>query len=139
LLVTAGTTAAINLTYVNGWVDSVVLNVGTITGSATASVASTVTTKAYGISPGAGDATVTVPSSGVSVLQAFIDTDLAGPTVTTWTGTFSASADKDQWSGVAFNLTGSMTHVTATSAIVNLTSVTNNGGTWGWIGVNFQP
>jgi hypothetical protein len=132
--VPTGTTAVVSVTYVNGWVDSLVLNVGTITGSATTSAPGGTGITAGAYPAGSTNVSVTVPANGVTVIDSYADVTAAP--VTTWTGTFSSSADKDEWVGI---VGGSMTHLTASSATANLTAVTNCNGTWGWVGANFSP
>ena len=93
--------------------------IGTITGSATASApgGTGITSGAY--PAGSTNVSVTVPTNGVTVIESFEDVAAGVAPVTTWTGTFSSSADKDQWAGISGALAGSMTHLTASSTTVN--------------------
>ena len=132
-LVTSGTTATIGITgYTNGWIDEIIINTATITGSATASVASTNVTPAYssGLST---SPSITIPTGGVGVI-ASVAINNGGVSTSNWTG---ATPANDQYDGNVSGITGTMAYLTA-SGTVTETSV-NGGGPTGWVVAVFQP
>jgi hypothetical protein len=136
LLVTSGTTATIAVTISSGsgWSDGVCIQVGTITGSATASVSSTVTaTPPFYAFTNSNAGTVTVATGGVAVISGVND---SSPGTTSWTNTTSSSSDFDQSFTASGGIAASLAHATA-SAIVTQ-AVTTSGGS-GWISASFQP
>jgi hypothetical protein len=133
--VPTGTTADIGVTgYTNGFITTIIINLATIKGSATTSVAGTNTTAGYSngltTSP-----SLTVAANGVIIIDAYGDADNTGTPVTSWTG---ATLDKDQWDGVSFGVVGSMAHLTV-SATVTETGITHSGSPTGWVAAGFQP
>jgi hypothetical protein len=133
LVTGAGTTATIAISgYSNGFITSFAFNVGVMKGSATASVASTLTTPTY---PSGVATNVTVPANGVSVISTYSDND--APTTGVTTTYNSAAADKDQTDNASFGLTGSMYHLTGSATPLTVASTTSSA--FGWIAVNYQP
>lgn len=132
-LVTSGTTATIGITgYTNGWIDEIIINTASITGSATASVASTNVTPAYssGLST---SPSITIPTGGVGAIAA-LSINNGGVSTSTWSG---ATKDNDQYDSNVAGITGTMAHITA-SGTVSETGV-NGGGPTGWVVAVFQP
>jgi hypothetical protein len=132
-LVTSGTTATIGVTgYGSGFINEIIINTATITGSAAGSITSTYLAPTYSngltTSP-----SITVPTNGVVVI-CDVSNNNGGASTSTWS---NATRDNDQYDGNTFGLTGTMAHLTA-SATVSLTSVAG-GGPAGWIAAAFQP
>jgi hypothetical protein len=131
-LVPTGTTANIVVSgYTNGWVESIVANVGIMTGSDAASVATTTTSAAY--SSGSTPTAVTVPSNGMCVLSAYADSNGTPNTSISWTNATGASSHN----GVAFQVTGGIAATDTSTTITQ--SVTGAGGADGWVSAEFQP
>jgi hypothetical protein len=131
--VPTGTTATIGITgYSNGFIDEIIINTGIVTGSATTSVASNITSVPPGYSSGTTGQSVTVPASGLSVVCAISDNNGFAPT-SSFTG---ATLDKDQYDANTFGNTGTMAHLTASATV---TMGTNSGASTGWVARNFQP
>lgn len=133
--VPSGTTANVVVGgFSNGFVNSVVANVGIIKGSATTSVGNTLITDKY--PNGANALAVTVPSNGVSVISSYADGGNPAATASTsWAP--NATKDADTNDGVNFGVLGSMAHLTASATVT--ATYTGIGGSGGWVAAGFQP
>jgi len=133
--VTTGTTATIGVTgYSNGYINAIIIGVGTIKGSATTSSPSNDITPAYpnGLTT---TPTITVPANGVSIISE-IAVPNGGTTVpSVWSGIVGNALTTDTWDGFA---TGGGQGYLTTSATVSEVSVPL-GGPSGWVVANFQP
>jgi hypothetical protein len=134
-LVTTGTTADIGITgYSNGWVDEIIINTASFTGSAAASVlsANNDVTPAYpnGLTT---TPTITIPTGGPGVI-AEIATNAGSAGNTTWSG---ATLVNDQYDSNPSGITGSMARVSATGTVSQLT--VSGGQPTGWVAAVFQP
>lgn len=135
-LVTSGTTVTVGVGgYSNGQVSNLTINIGVITGSATASVASTVNSQIY---PTGGSAMVTVPTNGRAVLGYVCATNAtAGSVAPTWSG--GGVTDGSTPDGAGGNAGGALGHLAATATIAPTNVQANYGGAQGWVSASFQP
>jgi hypothetical protein len=130
-VVPTGTTANIVVSgYTNGFVESIVANVGIMTGSVGASVASTNTASGY---PTGGAQAITVPTNGMCVIAGYADSNGTPNTSIAYTNATGQSITN----GVPFQLTGSIGHRGSSATITQ--NVTNISGADGWISAQFQP
>jgi hypothetical protein len=131
-----GATPTVTVTSLGGtgWVNEAVVSVGYVTGSATASVASTVST-GYQAASVVNSAGITVPTGGVAILNGFSGNS-PGTATTAWT---NATKDTDGVVPASTNTAGSLAHATASATVTQ--TVTNNGsnGNAGWVGIVLQP
>jgi hypothetical protein len=133
----SGTTTSVCFTAVggNGWLQEGVVTVGYLTGSATASVSSTVTASppSYPGSCSGGTCTnsgsVMIASGGVAVMAA-VTADGSFPS-SSWT-----NATKDIESNDGSGNVGAMAHATATNTV---TETVVTGDASGWVSASFQP
>jgi hypothetical protein len=140
-LVTAGTSVTLSATSIggSGWWTEGIITIGTLTGSATASVASTVGNGGSPTPPApwqggvnSNAAAITVPSGGLAVLATFSG-DNPGTADTTWIG-----AAKDLHTNLSANTAQSVAHA-YTSATVTATVSNNSSSGSGWAAAVFQP
>jgi hypothetical protein len=140
-LVTSGTSVTVSVTSVGGtgWWDEGLVTIGTFTGSATASVASTIGNLGSPTPPApyqggvnSNAASVTVPANGLAVLATFSG-DSPGVADTTWT-----NATKDLHTNLTASTAQSVAH-TATSNTVTAVVSGNAADGSGWVAAVFQP
>lgn len=133
LNVPTGTTANIRVSgYLNGFITTMIINVGALKGSATASVSSTSTGATY--SNGTTPTSVTVAANGMGIITALVVNSSSGPPISAYS---SATLDKDQSDGASFGSTGSMAHLSSSATVTG--SATNFGGAMGWASASYQP
>jgi hypothetical protein len=140
-LVTAGTSVTLSATSIggSGWWTEGIITVGTLTGSATASVASTIGNGGSPTPPApwqggvnSNAAAVTVPSGGMAILGTF-SANAPGVADTTWT-----NATKDLHTNLSSNTAQSVAHANASATVTAAVSNDSSGGS-GWAAAVFRP
>ena len=133
--VATGTTATVAVTISGGtgWNNEMNIAVGTITGSASPSVASQVTAAAYpAASTNTNSASVIIPTGGVAVFASIIDSSVT-PTVV-W-----SSAITDFQSGIFAAEYANFANKSTAGTATETQTVTLNNGVSGWVAAVFQP
>jgi hypothetical protein len=138
-VVPTGTTATISATITNGggWMDGVSIGVGTLTGSATISVASTVTSVAYpAAADNVNDASVTIPTGGVAIFAAMAASTIGSMDVT-WSG--ATNDYEETFVSTGNNIQANFAHNDTVGTATETHTVTNTNGDSGWVAAVFEP